>query len=115
MMPSSYQRKSLQAMLGIFFKPNRHPLPQHSKHKSVRRESSQRLPLVKPQADLDNSADGAQTNSLPMSQSRKPFLQIIIDLTSLEKRGKFKALDKLVRICHGKRGLHLLVEPWCVP
>lgn len=40
---------------------------------------------------------------------RKPILQVIIDLTTLEKRGKFKALDGLVRVYHGKRGLHLVV------
>jgi hypothetical protein len=42
-------------------------------------------------------------------KGRKPFLQVIIDLTTLEKRGKFKALEKWVRVYHGKRGLHLVV------
>jgi hypothetical protein len=51
---------------------------------------------------------------------RKPILQVIIDLTTLEKRGKFKALDGLVRVYHGKRGLHvvivyLVVGQWRVP
>jgi hypothetical protein len=44
----------------------------------------------------------------------------IIDLTTLEKRGKFKAFDGLVRVYHGKRGLHLVVlylvlGQWRVP
>lgn len=43
------------------------------------------------------------------AKGRKPFLQVIIDLTTLEKRGKFKALEKWVRVYHGKRGLHLVV------
>ena len=34
---------------------------------------------------------------------------MIIDLTTLEKRGKFKAFEQLVRVYHGKRGLHLVV------
>jgi len=51
---------------------------------------------------------------------RKPILQVIIDLTTLEKRGKFKALNGLVRTYHGKRGLHLVVMylvvgQWRVP
>jgi hypothetical protein len=51
---------------------------------------------------------------------RKPILQVIIDLTTLEKRGKFQALDGLVRVDHGKRGLHLVVVylvvgQWRVP
>lgn len=42
-------------------------------------------------------------------KGRRPMLQVIIDLTTLEKRGKFKAFEKLVRVYHGKRGLHLVV------
>jgi len=45
---------------------------------------------------------------------------VIIDLTTLEKRGKFKALNRLVRVYHSKRGLHLVVlylvvGQWPVP
>ncbi len=53
-------------------------------------------------------------------KGRKPFLQVIIDLTTLEKRGKFKALEQLIRVYGGKRGLHLVVlylvvGQWRVP
>lgn len=53
-------------------------------------------------------------------RGRRPSLQVIIDLTTLEKRGKFKAFDNLVRVYHGKRGLHLVVlylvvGQWRVP
>jgi hypothetical protein len=47
-----------------------------------------------------------------LSQSgkgRRPFLQVIIDLTTLEKRGKFKDFDGLISVYNGKRGLHLVV------
>ncbi len=40
---------------------------------------------------------------------RKPFLQVIIDLTTLEKFGKFKGFQNLIRVYNGKRGLHLVV------
>jgi len=43
------------------------------------------------------------------SKGRKPFLQVIIDLTTLEKSGKFKAFEQLVRVYPQKRGLHLVV------
>ena len=33
-MPTSYQRDSLQAMLGLFLEAQGHPLPQHSQTKS---------------------------------------------------------------------------------
>jgi hypothetical protein len=34
---------------------------------------------------------------------------VIIDLTTLEKRGKFKAFASLIQVLNGKRGLHLVV------
>jgi hypothetical protein len=45
---------------------------------------------------------------------------VIVDLTTLEKRGKFKAFEPLVSILHSKRGVHLVVlylvvGPWRIP
>jgi hypothetical protein len=40
---------------------------------------------------------------------RRPTLQVIIDLSSLEKAGKFKALNGLVRFYNKKYGLHVVV------
>ena len=37
------------------------------------------------------------------------MLQVIIDLTSLEKCGKFKSFEHLICVYNGKRGLHLVV------
>ena len=53
-------------------------------------------------------------------QGRKPFLQVIIDLTTLEKRGKFLSFGDLIRVDNGKRGLHivvvyLVVGKWRIP
>ena len=42
-------------------------------------------------------------------KGRKPHLQVILDLTPLEKRGKFKELDGLVRTYNKKHGLHLVI------
>ena len=41
-------------------------------------------------------------------KGRKPLLQVIIDLTTLEKVGKFPHLKDLVRVYNNKRGLHHL-------
>jgi hypothetical protein len=54
------------------------------------------------------------------SKGRRPFLQVIIDLTTLEKRGKFKDFDGLISVYNGKRGLHLVVvylvvAKWRIP
>lgn len=35
LMPSAYQRESLEAMLGLFLSAQGHPLPQHSQSKSA--------------------------------------------------------------------------------
>lgn len=43
------------------------------------------------------------------ARGRRPHLQILIDLTTLEKRGKFKALAHLIQVLNGKRGLQLVV------
>lgn len=37
------------------------------------------------------------------------FYKSEVDLTTLEKAGKFKALKNLICMYHGKRGLHLVV------
>ena len=51
---------------------------------------------------------------------RKAFLQVIIDLTTLEKCGRFKGLDNLISVYNGKRGLHivvlyLVIGKWRIP
>lgn len=38
-----------------------------------------------------------------------PILQVVLDMTTLEKVGKFEGLESLVRVYNGKRGLHLVV------
>lgn len=53
-------------------------------------------------------------------RGRRPHLQVMVDLTTLEKRGKFKAFEHLVSVLHGKRGVHLVVlylvvGPWRIP
>jgi len=54
------------------------------------------------------------------SRGRRPFLQVIVDLTTLEKRGKFKEFENLISVYNGKRGLHmvvlyLVVGRWRIP
>ncbi|MGK7935849.1 MAG: hypothetical protein AB4206_08630 [Xenococcaceae cyanobacterium] len=42
-------------------------------------------------------------------RGRKPTLQVMLDLTTLEKVGKFPQLQDLVRVYHHKKGLHIVV------
>lgn len=54
------------------------------------------------------------------SKGRRPWLQVIIDLTTLEKRGKFAAFSSVIQVLDGKRGLqvvvmYLVLGAWRVP
>jgi len=53
-------------------------------------------------------------------RGRRPHLKVIIDLTTLEKTGKFKGLEGAVRVYNGKKGLHLVflylvIDKWRIP
>lgn len=122
MMPTVYQRDSLQALLGLFLEAQGSPLPQQCKAKSasalsrflnIYPWSTRRLIRTTRQAALQQILSQRRIG-------RKPILQVIIDLTTLEKQGKFKGLNGLVRVYHRKRGLHivllyLVVGQWRVP
>ncbi len=109
LMPSRYQRDNLEAMLGLFLAADGKPLPHYSQTKSesalsrflnTRSWSTRKLIYHVRQQALE------QINShFPLG--RKAFLQVIIDLTTLEKCGKFKGLNKLISVYNGKKGLHI--------
>jgi hypothetical protein len=122
LMPSVYQQENLEAMLGLFLHAQGYPLPEHSKSKSA--SALSRFLNI-----YDWSTKGVirATRNRVIKEilserqlGRKPFLQAIIDLTTLEKTGKFKGLENLIRVYNGKRGLHLVVMylvvgQWRVP
>lgn len=98
-------------MLGLFLEAQGHPLPEHSKAKSASALSrflniydwSTRGMIRATRARI------IQEILSECSKGRKPFLQVIIDLTTLEKFGKFKEFNNLITVYNGKRGLHLVV------
>lgn len=110
-MPTAYQRDSLQALLGLFLEAQGYPLPQHCQVKSagalsrflnVYGWSTRRMIRVVRQRLL------AQLLAY-CPRGRRPWLQVIVDLTSLEKCGKFKGFGHLIHVLQGKRGLHIVV------
>lgn len=111
LMPSKYQQQNLEAMLGLFLQAQGHPLPEHSKSKSASALSrflniydwSTRSVIRTARARI------IQEILSHCPKGRKPFLQVIIDLTTLEKFGKFPQFKDLIRVYNGKRGLHLVV------
>jgi hypothetical protein len=111
LMPSEYQRDNLQAMLGLFLEAQGHPLPQHSKTKSASALSRflniyswSTRKLIRTTRDYV-----LQQLLAHCPKGRRAMLQVIIDLTTLEKSGKFKLFEHLISVYNGKRGLHLVV------
>jgi hypothetical protein len=111
LMPSSYQQQSLQALLGLFLEAQGYPLPEHCQSKSA-----SALSRFLNQYNWSTRAIIRTTRKTILERilaarlkGRRPILQVILDLTTLEKTGKFKALEGKVRVYHGKRGLHIVV------
>ncbi|WP_216669954.1 transposase [Brasilonema sennae] len=102
-----------------------HPLPEHSQTKSP--SALSRFLNINPWSTRDMIRivrNHVLETSLKVfsaeGKGRKLFLQVIIDLTTLEKRGKFKNFEDLIRVYNGKRGLHivvvyLVVGKWRIP
>ena len=121
-MPSTYQRESLQALLGMFWEGKGKPRPHNS--------------LIKSASALSRFLNHYQWNSRRVIRAvrvsilqqllayaprgRRPHLQVIVDLTTLEKCGHFKEFAPLITVYNKKRGLHLVmlylvVGEWRVP
>jgi hypothetical protein len=110
-MPTPYQQHSLQALLGLFLEATGSPLPQYCQIKSasaLSRFLNQYQWSTRKIIKVVRSKALQQILSQP-TRGRRPTLQVIIDLTTLEKRGKFKAFEQGIRVYHSKRGLHLVV------
>ncbi len=131
LMPSAYQKASLKALLGLFLDAQGHALPAHTAVKSASSLSrflnrytwsTRRVIRATRQSILQQLA-----THLP--HVRTP-IRILVDLTTLEKSGKFwhlstptadpQASDPWIRFLNGKRGLHLVVlyvvvGEWRVP
>lgn len=112
LMPSCYQRDNLNAILALFLKAPGSPLPEHSTLKSASALSRFLTVYTWPVRQMIRQIRQAVQRQLQQyrPRGRRPHLQVILDLTTLEKRGKFKAFNELVHGYHGKRGGHLVVR-----
>ncbi len=123
LMPTDDQRDNLQALLALFLQARGYPLPQHSTTKSPSALSRFLNHYSWPTRQVIRSVRNHLLEQLltHRPRGRRPHLQVILDLTCLEKSGKFKiALPDLVRVFHGKRGLqvvilYLVVGVWRCP
>ena len=121
-MPSTYQQDSLQAMIGLFLEGQGISLPEHCKTKSASALSRflNEYKWSTRQLIREVRKVALQQILFQPRVGRRPTLQVIIDLTTLEKAGNFKDFNHLVRVYNGKRGLHvvmlyLVVGQWRVP
>lgn len=122
LMPTLYQQDSLQALLELFLEGQGFPLPEHCKTKSasaLSRFLNQYEWSTRQVIRAVRQTALQQILSQPR-MGRRPTLQVILDLTTLEKVGKFKEFKHLIRVYNGKRGMHLVVlylvlGQWRVP
>ena len=112
LMPSHYQKLSLQASFALFMEPtNGQMVPEHGVIKSPAALSRFFNEYGWPTRAVIRTTRQhiLQQLSNYTAKGQRPYLQVIIDLTTLEKRGKFQAFATLIHILNGKRGLHLVV------
>ena len=120
LMPSIYQKASLQAVLGIFLDENGHCLPAHTQVKSPSSLSRFFNHYTWSTRQVIRTTRRAVLNQLAVHPVRKDApVRVLIDLSTLKKTGKFwhlstptedlAAPEPWVRILNGKRGLHLVV------
>jgi hypothetical protein len=122
LMPSPDQVLSLKAVFAMFWEPQRVALPEQCVIKSPAALSRFFNEYGWPTRAVIRATRKQILKELlkyaPIG--KRPHLQVIIDLTTLEKRGNFKAFAQLIQILNGKRGLHivvmyLVVGAWRVP
>lgn len=120
LMPSPYQKASLNALFGLFLEALGHPLPQSTQVKSASSLSRFLNHYSWSTRGVIRATRQAIFEQLTQHRPRKDApLRVVIDLTTLEKCGKFlhlssptsdpEAPDPWVRMLNGKRGLHLVV------
>jgi Transposase DDE domain len=113
LMPSPYQKASFEAMMGLFLSESGHALPEHTPVKSP--SSLSRFLNQYPwstRSVIRTTRQAIRRQLLRYCPRSDQPLQVLIDLTSLEKCGKFlplSAAEPWVRWLNEKRGLHVVI------
>ncbi|BDG27754.1 hypothetical protein TthSNM66_23900 (plasmid) [Thermus thermophilus] len=110
LMPTPHLRESLKALLFLFLTGHGKARPQHSKTKSPSALSRFLNRYPWPTRALIRLARKEAEKALDRARKKKgpkPRLLVVLDLVTLEKRGRFQALP--LSFFHGKWGLHLVV------
>ena len=109
---SPHQRANFRTLLSLFLRGNGQPYLRHSHGKSASALSRFLNHYDYSSSSLIRLSRATAVNSLlahvQQRRGRRPKLLVMIDLTTLEKTGRFAQLG-LVRMLHKKRGLHVVV------
>ena len=123
LMPSAHMKASLRCLLALFLELQR-PRARASKTKSEsalsRFLNAYGWPTTKVIATTRNRLKRIIKSYLKSHRGRLPIVYAVVDLTCLEKTGKYKGLSSLVRTYNGKYGVHvallyLSIGPWRFP
>jgi hypothetical protein len=111
LLPSKHHRKSLRVITNAFLEANGQPRPEHAIGKSASALSRFLNQYQWNLRALIRAVRNAITQRLIQTshnrRGRKPLLELILDLTTLEKVGDFPELP--VSVLNDVKGLHLIV------
>jgi hypothetical protein len=111
LMPTIDQKETLESVIGLLLDGQGHSVPHHCQTKSESAISRFLNHYNWSTRSLIRTIRSFILN-LVLSErrkGRKPILQVILDLTTLEKVGKFSHFKDWVRVYNHKKGLHIVV------
>ncbi|NEO17827.1 MULTISPECIES: transposase [unclassified Moorena] len=110
-MPTSYQQETLESIFGLILCGQGNSVPDHCQTKSASAISRFLNNYQWSTRSLIRTVRSLIIKFIldQRKRGRKPTLQVILDLTTLEKVGNFTHLGNLVRVYNHKKGLHIVV------
>lgn len=110
-MPTVHQKRAFQALILAFLTPTSSTLPDHNPLASASSLSRFLNHYAWPTRQLLRLTRETLTTWLLSSPARgkRPTLRVLVDLTCLEKTGRFAQLSGWLHLLNGKSGLQLVV------
>ncbi len=110
-MPTIHQRRTLQALILAFLTPHQSALPEHNPIRSASSISRFFNHYRWPTRKLVRLTRKLMLEWLlkASKQGRNPYLKVSIDVTCVEKTGRFPGLGNWVNAMNGKTGLQLVM------
>jgi hypothetical protein len=111
LMPTLHQKRTFEAFLLAFLNPHCSALPEHNPLRSASSISRFLNHYAWPTRALVRHIRSLLLDSLwgASKHGRDPFLKVIVDVTCIEKTGRFTGLGSWINAMHGKVGLHLVM------